>query len=252
MRIFSAIIVVVAVYQIIKILTSHLRRKAVVRSIVASAENLGMLATTPEQVREHNLRVLERSGDTVNYKRYLHSYTFDMIDKGQLTCQYVERLKKAGCLKPVDQIGLSLFPDAKYELANTVRVKVYFRKNLTLAGTKDYSLEIEQIILRVIEQRQLSAVDAELLKRVCHIHTSEKFGGEYYGGPGFPYPDQRYHINGMANGLSADLYLDENFNLVVAQQESAPQKWDKVILWERPGACQPELYKKKLVSVSQS
>lgn len=252
MRIFAGIVVVAAAYQIIKILISYLRRKAIERSIMASAESMGMLATTPEQVREHNLRVIEQSGDMVNYKRYLHSYTFDMIDKGQLTRQHAERLKKAGCLKPVDQIGLSLFPDAKYELANTVRVKVYFRKNLTLAGTKDYSPEIEQIILRVLEQQYLSEGDTELMRRVCHIHACEKFGGEYYGGPGFPYPDERYHINGRVNGLSTDLYLDENFNLIVAQQESAPQKWDKVIVWERPGACQPELYKKNLVSVSQS
>lgn len=237
MRILAVVIVIVAVYQIGKILTQYLRRKAIERSIMTAAENMGILAVTPEQKIEHNLKVLK--GDPRSYQAYLRNLIFSTLDGDGPRSEHVELLKQIGCLVPVNEDGRLLYPDAQYELSDTTWVKVFFRGDLTLAGTKDYSLEINKTVLESLEQKQLSSSRLNLLRKTKRIFEVPKWG-EHYGGIGFPYPDERYQVRGEINGDRVQLTFDINFNLLVAMKQNIGQRNE--IIWERSGARQPELY----------
>ncbi len=216
-----------------------LRKRLIARSLMGLAGAMGLLATTPEQVIENNLSILRRDGEE-RYRSYLHTALFPG-SYGAPKKEWVKQAKRLGMLKVVAPEHRALFPRAKYELADATWMKVFFHRNLTFAGVKDYSPEIEAVMLRALSEKRLTAADTEFLRKTWSLFDGTESG--FFGGPGFPYPDARYHLVPTTNTQKFELYFDDNFELVVAKRRvpATPDAHSRdEIVWERPGARQPE------------
>lgn len=235
------IAIVPAVFRLLVGVVRKLREEAIKKWLMDGVRDTGLLATTPEAVFEHNFRVLLQE-DRQQAAGCLHHWVMQTIREGKPPRAVdVKRLKKLGRLRAVDASGLALYPDAAHELDGLIRARVFFRQDLTLAGFKDYQPELEEILTRTFEQKHLSPSDAELLRRINCLREVNKFG-EHYGGPYFPYPDERYSVYARFQGEWQEFYFDERLALiVVVNRERDSSRYGEVI-WERPGARRPELY----------
>ena len=240
MTVFFAITATVVVLWLVRLFVNYyLKIRVIEKSLIAAAEDIGLLATTPEEIFEHNLKVLQGT-DPEQAARYIHTMVMRTIIDGKPPRKVdVERLKKLERLKAIDEDGLTLYPDAVYEMSDVVRGRVFFRRDLTLAGYKDYRPDVEEILVRTMEQKYLLPDDAKFLQRIHCVFEITKWG-ERYGGPGFPYPEMRYHVSEEVHGEQLDLYFDNNLCLIVVVKRQNSQRDD--VLWELPGARQPELY----------
>jgi len=194
---------------------------------------------------EANLRRLPRnSPEAVGYTMF---WVVRVISRGEQPRKVdVKRLRTAGELMRTDEEGRALFPGAFYEMAGLTRRRAFFRKNLTLAGYKDYRVEVAKILGGALAQRGLLPRDAAFLQRIRCL-SEEKKRGDHYGGPGFPYPDVRYRSAEFLEGEHLELFFDESFQLVVFQKswEDAESAWHVEVVWERSGAGQPGLYSER-------
>jgi hypothetical protein len=244
MKLLSVLLILAIVFVIWVVgsfILKHLRKKIIGRSLLTAADDLGILAVTPEGKFEHNLRMLLRSSPE-GAVELLHSAVMRAIFDGKEPKERdVKLLRKLGHLKTTGKEGRALYPDASYEMNEVVAGRVFFCKDLSLAGFKDYSSDVEAILLRAIETKYLSPNDADFL-RCLHVGPNEAIKyGNHYGGPGFPYPDERYFIMESIRGELTELCFDEKLNLIVAQKKRPDATTE--ILWERSGARQPELYR---------
>lgn len=160
----------------------------------------------------------------------------------------VKCLFKLGKLGAVNAFWVTLYPDAAYELGGIGDDIILFRKNLSIAGLKNFHSDVETILINALERKRLLPTDVAFLRYVGRLYKSEewqKWKGQYYGGPGLPYPDERYHVREMVRGILLALYFNESFDLIVVTKSPENRKEDEPfdeVVWELPGARQPELY----------
>lgn len=215
-------------------------RRLVQKQLMSFAESSGMLATTPEEIFEHNLKVYMSMGEKDNAVALLHSAIVQKVIKGEQPRKVdVERIKDLNGLELAGEEDRLVCPDAIYKL-EIVRGVIFIRADLSVARYKNYDSEVKEVLLRILESKRLEKSDRELLEKFnCYIGKSEK-RGEIYGGPGFPYPDERYYVMERLNGKRITFAFDDNFNLLVAMDYSDTSK--DVVVWERSGARKPEFY----------
>lgn len=214
--------------------------KNVEKSLRNSIEDFGLLACTPEQVFEHNFKVLLQDDTKEEAARYLEHWITQGILEGKEPRKIdMERLRDLGYLTAVSADGLELFPEAAYEL-DQGRRKIFFKKDLALSGSKDYNNEIGEVLINILDRKHCLPSEIEFLRARGRLSESTaKLGNPPYGGPGLPYPDERYWVYHKFDGEWLDFYFDENFVLVVVIDRNNQK--DRIV-WERPGSRQPELY----------
>ncbi len=222
-------------------LLNAFRARVIGQSLLTATDELGILAITPKEKFEHNLRMLLKYNPN-GAGELLHSaIMMDILDGKEPREAYIKLVRRLGHLKAAKKGDRALYPGAYYEMDGVVGGRVFFRKNLSLAGFKDYQADIETILLRTLEAKHLSSDDFTFLRNV-HIPITESMKlGDRYGGVGLPYPDERHVIMQSIRGMLTYLYFDEKFDLVVALKKH--ENGDSEIFWERPGARQPELYR---------
>jgi hypothetical protein len=153
----------------------------------------------------------------------------------------VRRLYELGKLRPVSERWLSQYPNAAYELKGMGDDIVFFCKDLSIAAVRDFCHDMEEILAKALERKHLLPPEADFFRyvdRLNEVGEWNKWHGLHYGGPGFPYPEWRYNIRQRIQGEETNFVFDENLKLIVAQKGTPTCN----IVWERPGAQQPELY----------
>jgi len=179
-------------------------------------------------------------GDKENAAALLHSAIVRKVIKGEQPCLVdVQRIQELGYLKTADEKHIKMCPDAAYVL-EIVKGIILFSSDLSPVHLKKYDKEVDDILNKVMKNKKLEEDDKKSLEKMfCPLRKSEPLRG-VYGGPGFPYPDERYYIMERLDGKRMTFAFDENLDLIVAMDYSDSTK--DVVIWERPGARKPELY----------
>lgn len=158
--------------------------------------------------------------------------------------QNIQRLHRLKDLDMVDARDRFLFPKAKFVLIATWS-RVYFSSNLSFVGYRDFAPEVSTIVSRILAEHCLRPEDCESLRWLKILSECDSDRNGLYGGPGRPFPDQRWDMFWFMDESHMSLYFDEGLKLLVAYSDSPK---DDTILWERPGARQPELYREELTA----
>ena len=234
-------VVALGIFWIVSYLRAYFKARAIYKYLETAVGDMGllsgMLAVTPDQIFEHNFRVLQKSDPlqafTLPYVRIMEA-----VHAGKNPRKDdVERLQILGRLKSAHDDCRALYPDAKYEIDGAVRGRVFFREDLTLAGYNQYEPEVSAIIERVFGSKCLSVDDLEFLRRTHYINENMRWADEV-GKPKASYRDEPHYVWTQFRGEKTRFFFNESFAVMAVVKGGVGEKNE--VLWELEGAYQQE------------
>jgi len=197
--------------------------------------------STPEEMFEHNLTLYRLDGP-IQAAQHIRDWILRQYIYERLQPRLVDinRLRDLGGIVSADKEGRHLFSDARYEMIGFPRMRIFFRWDWTLAGIKFYEYEIETRVKEVTRRKKLTTADCVYFQRFQLLSAMKVNRDGEYGGPGFPFPDERYQLNAPLSG--DQLYFDQNYELIVHMHRATKPGQQDEYFWELPGARQPQYY----------
>lgn len=225
---------------------NYLRRKTFQKSLMnasvrlMSGDRMYLSDTSEERNYLFGMMILDES----NEKQLAHLSRFRIMKAAkegkEIPKKEVQHLFESDLLCEISEEGSALYPDAAYELLDTKRVRVFFRKDLTFVGYKDYRADIEEVLLHAQEQKKLLPAGVQFLRRLDCLKEENKYDNTHYGSFRVPYPAAQYYVLASVHGEEVEFCFDNNYALVVVMKLIDENK--NVIIWELAGARQTELY----------